>query len=298
MKSNGRLRSPIGYFGGKGRMVAKLLPLLPPHKRYCEPFGGGASLLFAKEPAEVETYNDIDSGLVNLFRVLRDEVLFPKFLAKVKWMPYSREEFYHCRETWEATEDPVERAVRWFTIARQNMGGMLAGSWGFAVTDTGRGMASTCSRWLSTQDQLSLIHQRLMRVQVEHDDFRNILATYDTPDTLFYCDPPYVHETRSETRYTHELTLQDHQDLVEVLLGLKGMAILSGYKHEIYQPLEENGWEKREFKTACHAAGKTRASGLQGKGTALCLQPRTEVVWRSPNCLVGQMRFAEVVAGV
>lgn len=112
-----RLRSPIVWFGGKGNMVAKLLPLIPPHRIYVEPFGGGASLLFAKKPSPVEVYNDLDSGLVNFFRVLRDPKKFERLHKLVSLTPYSREEYDFCRATWETCDDDVERAYRWYVVA-------------------------------------------------------------------------------------------------------------------------------------------------------------------------------------
>jgi DNA adenine methylase len=272
-------------------MVAKLLPLLEqyPHRTYVEAFGGGASLLFAKEPSAVEVYNDLDSGLVNLFRVLRDEEQFERFYWLVQLTPCSREEWRDCRERYEQTTDPVERAYRFYVVARQSFSGLWGSSWSMSVTTSRRGMAIATSKWLGTIEGLPEIHARLMRVQIEHDDWRRVLGTYDTPETLFYLDPPYVPETRSNKRYRHEMTIEDHTELVERLLNLQGWAILSGYGHPVYAPLEE-AWRRVEWQTSCFAAGRTRASRLQGKGAALQKQPRTEVVWMSP--LEAQRRVA------
>ena len=278
-----RLRSPIWWFGGKGNMVAKFLPLLPPHHTYVEPFGGGASLLFAKEPSPVEVYNDIDSGLVTLFRVLRDPEKFQRFYRLVQLTPYSREEYDFCRRTWADVEDEVERAYRFYVVARMSFSGCWGSSWSFAVTHSTRGMADPVSNWLAAIEQLPQIHQRLMRVQIEHKDFREVFATYDTPDTLFYCDPPYVPDTRRGGGYPHEMTLEDHKDLVEILLNIQGMALLSGYRHEVYKPLEQAGWARLDFPTACHAVGRTRGTGILGEDSAKRLQPRVESVWISPS---------------
>ena len=127
-----------------------------------------------------------------------------------------------------------------------------------------------------------------MRVQIEHADFRNILDQYDSPDTFFYLDPPYVAETRKGGGYAHELTGTDHAELVELLLGLKGKAMLSGYAHELYAPLEAVGWHRKDVPTLCSAAGRVRGSGLQGVGQVKEKQKRTETIWRSPNCEAGQ----------
>ena len=281
------LRSPIWWFGGKGNMIGKLLKLIPPHKIYVEVFGGGGSLLFAKKPSPVEVYNDIDSGLVNFFRVLRDPEKFERFHKLVSLTPYSREEYYFCRDTWKDCEDEIERAYKWFVVARMSFSGDFGeGGWSYTISATSKNMASACSRWLSVIEDLPQIHQRIMRVQIDHKDFKGVFPTYDTPETLFYCDPPYVLNTRKGVRYQYEMSLKDHEDLVKILLGLKGMVLLSGYKHPVYDPLERAGWKRIDYETACHAAGRTRLTGILGEGSAREKQPRTESVWISPNALV------------
>lgn len=281
-----KLRSPIWWFGGKGNMVAKLLPLIPPHRIYVEPFGGGASLLFAKKPSPVEVYNDLDSGLVNFFRVLRDPKKFERFHRLVSLTPYSREEYDFCRKTWETCEDDVERAYRWYVVARMSFSGRFGSSWSSVVTASYRGMAGTTSKWLSTIEMLPAIHARMMRVQIEKADFRRILERYDTPETFFYLDPPYVPETRKAGEYKHEMSLEDHHDLVDRLLRLEGMAMLSGYAHDVHRPLEEAGWRRIDFGTACNATGRTRQTGILGVGAAKAKQKRIESVWLCPRTVI------------
>jgi DNA adenine methylase len=272
-----RLSSPIGYAGGKGNMVAKLLKLLPPHKYYCEVFGGRGTLLLAKPPVKVEVYNDIHSDLVNLFRVIRDKDKFQEFHRIVSLTPYSREEFYYCRDTIDESKTDIERAYKFFIKMRQSFAGNSS-SWGFNVKTSGRNMSRVVSNYLFAIDMLPLIHKRLQRVQIEHDDFRKIIPRYDSEDNLFYCDPPYPLETRTGKLYEYEMSIDDHKDLVELLLKCKSKIMLSCYWHEVYQPLIKAGWTKYEFKTACYLAGKTRNSGLQGDGSARAKAPRTEVV--------------------
>jgi DNA adenine methylase len=274
-----RIRSPIPWFGGKGKMTAKLLPLLPTHRIYVEPFGGGASLLFAKDPASVEVYNDLDQGLVGLFRVLRDPAKFERFWFLTSMTPYARNEWDECRRLWDTETDEVRRAWRWFVVARQSFGGHFGASWGSAVTASSRGMAETASKWLSTLDNLGRVHERLFRVQIECADWRRILDRYDTPETCFYCDPPYVPDTRRAGGYDHELSEADHVELVERLATIQGKAMVSGYPSPIYRPLVRSGWKRKDWRTACHAAGRTRQTGIQGNGSALAKQPRTECVW-------------------
>jgi len=273
------LRSPIVWFGGKGKKVSTLLPLIPPHKTYVEVFGGGASLLFAKKPSEVEVYNDIDSGLVNLFRVLRDEEKFEKFYRRVSLTPYSCEEFYYCKETWQSCEDDIERAYRFYIVCRQSFGANNY-SWGYSISTTAGEMSTLTYRWLKAINNLPEIHKRLMQVQIEHNDFRKIIETYDTPDTFFYLDPPYLAETRRGGGYEYEMSNEDHEDLVNLLLDIKGKALLSGYTNHIYKKLEDSGWNREDYDVACHAVGKTRETGILGeRATFEKNQRRTESVW-------------------
>ena len=110
---------------------------------------------------------------------------------------------------------------------------------------------------------LPAIHKRLQHVTVENNDFRKLLQTYNTGDYLVYCDPPYISGTRRGGKYQHEMTDDDHRELVELLMQYKGAVVLSGYNHDIYQPLEKAGWERLDYEVACHAAGNTSQIGIQ-----------------------------------
>ena len=271
-----RLRSPICWFGGKGNLLAKLLPLIPEHHIYCEVFGGGAALLMAKEPSAVEVYNDLDGRLVNLFKVLRDPVQFSEFERLASLTLFSR------RECWEvnaalAEGNSVERAWRLFVATRQGFGGQV-GSWGYGRNSTARGMAAQCSKWLSTIDLLPEMHERLMRVQIEEDDWQRVLERYDTERTFFYLDPPYAPQTRKSGGYLYEMDAEAHGELVERVQGLKGKVLVSGYGCDAYGPLERS-WRSLSWRTACHAAGRTRGTGLLGEGAARRSQGRVERVW-------------------
>ncbi len=141
-------RAPFPWFGGKGNLKIKnfILKNLPPHTRYIEPFGGGGSILIAKEPAEVEVYNDVNRGVVNFFRVIASRDYFGPFMARVRDMPYSRELYEECLRTWPAIHDPVEQAARWYFVIQQSFGGVFGNSWGTGVT------TSPTGRWRSSFD--------------------------------------------------------------------------------------------------------------------------------------------------
>ena len=278
------MRSPIVYFGGKGNFVKKILPLIPAHRIYVEVFGGGASLLFAKDPSPVEVYNDIDSAVVDFFRVLRDKESFKRFYRMVALTPYAREEYYFNLKNWGKPKDKVEKAYRWFVMVRFSFSGLQTHGWSYSFKSSARNMARTVSGWLSAIEGLPDCYYRFMRVQIENLDFRDLIKNYDSEETFMYLDPPYIQETRKRGGYRFEMSEKDHRDLAELLLKSKSKFILSGYRHKIYKPLEEKSWVRIDFKTSCYAVGRTRYTGLIGEGVVNKLKPRIESVWLSPNC--------------
>jgi len=139
------------------------------------------------------------------------------------------------------------------------------------------------SGWLSAIDMLPEIAQRLIRVQIECNDFRKVINTYDTQETFFYLDPPYVPDTRRAGQYRCEMSIDDHKDLVDILLKIKGKAMLSGYEHNVYKPLEQAGWIKIKIEVRCRATGTTKGTKyLQNKENREKLE-RTECVWLNYN---------------
>lgn len=129
--------SPVAWYGGKSRLSAWIVTLLPRHDTYIEAFGGGASVLFSKSRARLEVYNDLDAGLVTFFRVLRDR---PAELQHALMLtPYARAEFEHCRNTWAGVDDELERARRWYVRTRMAFACSATEGWGYEVNGAQRG---------------------------------------------------------------------------------------------------------------------------------------------------------------
>ena len=270
-------------------MAERLLPLLPPAKVYVEAYGGAASLMVRRPPAPVEVYNDLNGDLVNLFRALQSPRRFRVLKRRLLFTPYSRQEFAEALRVLAEEKDPNERAWAFFTAQNQGFSGTAktVGNWSRVFVSC-RGMAKSASRWLGRLGYLDAWHRRFMRVQIDQRDALDVLRYWDSPETLFYLDPPYMAQSRAEGKtnvYAHEADDAHHAALLDLLPSLQGAVVLSGYDAPIYRQLDDAGWERLEFQTACHAAGKTRYSGLQGAGSALALVPRTEVVWRNQHCL-------------
>lgn len=256
----------FGWYGGKFNHLNWLLPLLPEATHYCEPFAGSAAVLLNRKPAPVETYNDIDGEVVNFFRVLRDQQ--EDLIQAIGLTPFSREELRLAVE--ESTEglSNLERARRFFVRARQVRTGLAqtasAGRWAHCKLTSRAGMAGAVSRWLGSVEGLSEIVQRLLRVQIENVPAIEVIQRYDSEETLFYCDPPYPHDSRGDIHaYRYEMTDKDHEELAEVLTNLKGKVALSGYRCELLDKLYKD-WNYIESPS---------------KQCLSVKQSRTEILW-------------------
>lgn len=259
--------------------------MIPPGELYIEPFGGGASVLLNKPRSPVEVYNDLDEGLVNLFEVMRDEEMFRSFYRQVTLTLYSRKFFEEALE-WETWDDPVRRAVGFFTVLNQSISGKRLASKG----DWARGMqANVAERWFKRQESLEWIHRRLRTVQIEMRDALDILQEWDGPKAVFYCDPPYVLDTRKGRKYYAVEQDDDfHERMVDILLSVKGAVVLSGYDHPVYQRLTEAGWPSDGYKAI--ALMEVVGAGKEGMGVTDQKGKRREVVWRNPKAAAEGIR--------
>ena len=260
-----RVRPPITFFGSKSKIAPLIIRNFPAHQTYVEPFAGSAAVLLAKEPSEVEVFNDPNADLVNLFRVLRDPSLFCRLKIIAESTLYARAEFDLAGEP---TSEPVERARRFLVRQRQSRGG-LGRQWSFCRADSKVNIASVVRRWRAGIERLPAIHERLKKVQIEQADWRVIIDRYDSAETLHYLDPPYLPSVRVGGAYEHEMTQEDHRKMVVRLLSVGGMVVLSGYENDVYAPLENAGWVRKSYETPAYSSDtRTR---------------RVESLWLSPS---------------
>jgi len=280
-----RPMAPFRWAGGKGKLVRWIIQYIPSGRIYVEPFAGAASVLWhLPAPFPVEVLNDLDGDIVNLYRVLQDRAKFEELAHRLIFTPYARAEFVRALQTLkDPTSTDIDRAWAFFTKQNQGfagVGGETHGSWGRAIYETGNNMAATTSKWRSRLKLLSFWHERLSRVQIDNTDGIECIKYWDTPDTVFYIDPPYVLDARKDRRlYKNEPDLSYHERLTETLLAVKGKVLLSCYDHPVYAPLVQAGWRKLTKETACHMAGRIRGSRLQGDGAAKTHAPRTETLY-------------------
>lgn len=254
----------FGWYGGKFSHLNWLLPLLPECHHYCEPFAGSAAVLLNRKPSPVETYNDIDGDVANFFRVLRDHK--EALVEKIGLTPFSREEFYYSVNKDQAA-DEIERARLFYVRARQARTGLAQtaslGRWANCKNTSRAGMSGVVSRWLGAIEDLPGIAMRLMRVQIENRPAIEVLRLYDDRKTFFYCDPPYVHDSRTDKKaYGYEMSNAEHRQLADVLKRCKGKVAISGYQCDLMDELYR-GWKRIDApEKNCHSVKKARREAL------------------------------------
>lgn len=265
-------------------MVNTIIPLFPSHTAYVEAYGGAANILLAKKPSKVEIYNDAAGLLVNFFRVLRDPVQRTALMDRLQWTPCSRMEYARALEHLD-DPDSVMKAWGFFVAQCQgisgsgSLGGRKASDWGYSRNHD---QAQSFRRHV---EKLPAIAERLLKVHIEHCDGVDVIRRWDAPGTLFYIDPPYADSTRTNKsgRAAYHVEIDDggHQSLVDALLNLQGKAVLSGYKTPLYQPLEDVGWERREYATDLSSAARVRTFDPMSTASKE-KRKRIECLWLSP----------------
>ena len=253
----------IPYIGGKSYLASWIISNFPENFRemsYCEVFGGGGWVLFKKEPSFLETYNDLNKHLVNLFRVIRDN--YEEFSFRADWSLHSREMYNEAKDKLQNDKflSDVESAMHYAVDRLQTFSAGNSNSWGYAVTAD----KIISGKWRPFVNRLSLINPRLKRVQIECLDFEKIIEKYDGKNALFYLDPPYVGVEFYYTIPGVDFKYEDHKRLSSILKNIKGKFVLSYYDDELIRKLyKKNRIITKE--TAKHSCGMTRNTKIKVK---------------------------------
>ncbi|MBM4056612.1 MAG: DNA adenine methylase [Planctomycetes bacterium] len=256
------LKSPVVRIGGKGMISGWLREFIPEHVTYCEPFCGGASLLFSKEHSRVEVINDIDSHLIGFFNILKHPQKREKLINTLKYMPFCRKLWQEIRLRWKqglCPADEVEKAARYFFLSKASFAGNIVRG-GFACPSiTGRNPAKT---FRSSIENVGIAAERLKYVTIECLPYDEVIRRYDSPGTFFYIDPPYLTDSNRQC-YAHGFTENNHYRLSELLHGIKGKAMVSHYASELYDtiaciPAGTNTLAKVSRGLINHPAGKSQ----------------------------------------
>lgn len=265
-------RPVLRYLGGKWKLAPWIMRHFPPHRVYVEAFAGAASVLILKPRSQGECLNDINGQIVSLFQILRDRASAAELCGRLLATPFARAEYDRA---FEVTDDPIEAARRLIVRSYMGHGSSSATrdrSTGFRASMVNRGGALPAGEWPRLPPALEAITERLQGVLIEQRPALQVIERYDSPDCLFYLDPPYLHSTRTAKRksgqishaYANEMSDADHAELLASLPAIKGMVVLSGYPSAEYDAVLR-GWRREEIGT--HADGAL---------------DRTEVLWINP----------------
>ncbi len=225
-------------------MTDWIIQFIPEHKVYLEPYFGSGAVFFNKTEAKIETINDMDCEVVNLFRVIREH---PDELAKATEMtPYSRVEYEkaYCKNT---ADTEIERARKFLIRCWLGMGNSNTYRNGFRTSQQSNSPKTT-KHWEELPERILLAAERLKHAQIENLDALELLKRYDTKDVFIYLDPPYLPEMRKPYLYKHEMTTEDHIKLLKTIKAHPGRILLSGYDNELYNKIL-NDWNKAEKQT-------------------------------------------------
>lgn len=263
----------LKYPGAKWNIADWVISHFPEHQIYCEPFFGSGAVFFNKSPAYIETVNDIDGDIVNLFKVCREQ---PEELARlIEFTPFSREEFTAC---YEKSDDPVEQARRTLVRYHQSFGTSNSSKRSWRNVQT-YGGPRTATMWNHLPEIILDVCARLKEAQIECIDAIELIERYDDANTLIYCDPPYLQTLRKKNLYKHELDEDYHRRLLAALKKSKSKVVLSGYDNEIYNT-ELAEWSTDTVQTVVQM-GKHRTEKLWmnfNLGIYFCLK-KGELTW-------------------
>lgn len=248
----------IKYPGAKNRIANWICSFIPPHKVYLEPFFGGGAIFFnKKQKAHIETINDLNGDVFNFFKTLRDNP--DRLIKTIELTAYSRDEYEYA---WSNPEgiDNVERARRFAIKCYMSIGAGNRYKNGFRSGQCGTS-PNPAKSWNEYPDILQAAFERLKGVQIENLDALELIRRYDTSDVFIYLDPPYLLGTRKGNMYHHEMTDEQHMNLLKKIKKHPAKIMISGYENDLYDSILE-GWHKETKDTLAESSNR-----------------RTEVLW-------------------
>ena len=246
------MKTPISYYGGKLSLLSKIIPLIPEHSLYCEPFIGGAAVFFAKPKAKVEVINDINGEIVNFYKVLQNDFL--ALQKEVQATLHSRELYRHAKIVYENPDmfDRIKRAWAVWVLANMSFNNALNNS--FTRSSDGKFSRKIAANRERFSDELA---ERIGGVQIECRDAIKVIKANDTHSSFFYVDPPYVGACQGHyDGYSQE----DFNALIVELTTLKGKFLLSSYRNKaLSQAVTLHGWYQIEIKVNTNPTGSNKS---------------------------------------
>jgi DNA adenine methylase len=236
------MKTPISYYGGKQLLVKTILPLMPEHICYAEPFFGGGAVFFAKTPSKVEVINDINGYVINFYKVLKQNYNELKELLDITL--HSRQEYNNAKEIYNNPNnyDDIKKAWSFWVLTQQSYGSKFNGGWGYNV-----GINTNSNKIKNKIDNFSLEYSdRLRLTQIECNNAIKVIKNIDRENSFFYCDPPYYN---SDCGTYKGYTIDEYDLLLKTLSNIKGKFLLSSYPSDILERYKnKNKWNQIEIK--------------------------------------------------
>lgn len=241
------MKAIMKYPGSKWSIAKWIISHFPPHHSYLEPFFGSGAVLFNKPRSNIETVNDLDGNVVNLFEWIKKD---PERLAhEIYYTPYARQVYDEAFEN--IPEDSLDRAVNFYIRLNMGHGFRTNGEKvGWKNDVQGRERSYASQDWSNLPDKILQAAERLRGVQIENRLAVEVIQRFNFPNVLIYLDPPYVLGTRHGKQYRCEMNDEEHEHLLEVIKRHKGPVLISGYDSELYNT-ELMGWYRKE--TTCYS---------------------------------------------
>lgn len=247
----------IKYPGAKWSIAPWIIQHFPKHRSYLEPFFGSGAVLFSKSRSAIETVNDIDNDVVNLFAWIRKD---PERLAyTIHFIPYARDEYERAWAARHTETDSFQRAIDFFIRLMMGHGFRTTGEKvGWKNDIQGREAAYAARYWCGAPDVIMQAAQRLRGVQIENRPALDLIRRFNYSNVLIYADPPYMLSVRHGCKqYRYEMTDNDHLELLEALKAHKGPCIISGYDSDLYNT-ELKDWYKEWHISFTQTAGRRK----------------------------------------
>ena len=255
------MKTPISYYGGKQQLLQHILPIIPEHDLYVEPFFGGGAVYWAKEPAKCEVVNDVNMNIVNFYEVLKHSYFDLRKLVEATL--HSRETYKKAMiiydSPWLFPDNPVLRAWAFWVVTNQGFSCRI-GTWGY---DRDKRAKTIQNKVDAFQEELT---DRMRYTQIECNEAHKVIESRDTETTFFYVDPPYIDSNQGHYGgYTHEHFRRD----LDALSKVKGKFLLSSYPSEILDEyVAKNGWYSVSVDKAL-SAGNGSASPTRRRKTEM-----------------------------
>ena len=244
-----QMLSPITYYGGKQKMLRHILPIIPTHRTYVEPFAGGLAVFFAKEQSPVEIISDTNRFVTNFYQQAQNN--FPALQKRVIQTLQSRVCYDDAMLIYKNADHPCfdDLDKAWAFWVATNLGFASGiGTWGYGTKDSKREKSIAAKREKFTE----AIMERLKHTQIENRDALYVIKMRDREETFFYVDPPYFN---SDMGHYGGYTEKDFTDLLDLLSQIKGKFLLSSYPSDVLKAYTKaHGWRTRTIETIVNAS--------------------------------------------